>query len=413
MNNKSHDAFAALRIKDYRSFIFARFFLTFAIQMQSVIVGWQVYKLTHDALSLGLIGLAEVVPFLCIAIFAGHVADVVNRKKIILVANSVYFVCAILLLLLSWKLSTFTKQFGPWPIYLVIVITGFARAFIWPAMNALIAQLVPRELYANSSTWNSAIWHVAAVSGPAFGGLIYGFFGIEWAYLTVVVFVLFSFISFVAVRDRPMPVKEKAESLMQSLKAGIRFVFNNQIVLSAVSLDMFAVFFGGAVAMLPIFAAEVLKTGPEGLGMLRAAPAIGAICMAFILAYRPPLKNAGKLLLMAVSVFGLCVITFALSKNFYLSLIILAISGMFDDISVIIRATIIQLYTPDEMRGRVSSVNSVFIGSSNELGSFESGVAAKLMGLIPSVIFGGGMTLLVVAVTTRIAPKLRKLNLLS
>lgn len=406
-----YDAYAVLRIKDFRMFILARFLLTFGIQMQSVIVGWQVYKITHDPFSLGLIGLAEAIPFLGVALFAGHVADSMNRRRIILVTVIAYLLGAIALLLLSLHLYDTAKINGVFAIYVVIFATGFARGFFYPAQSAFMAQIVPRELYANSSTWNSTIWHIAAVSGPAFGGLIYGFIGVEAAYTTVIAFVIVSFIFFLQMRNLPLPLREVKEGLLKSLSAGIRFVFGNQILLGALALDMFAVLFGGAVAMLPVFAAEVLMTGPQGLGFLRAAPAAGAVIMALVLAYRPPLKHAGVNLLIAVAGFGFSIILFAISRNFYFSLAMLALSGMFDNVSVIIRSTVIQLYTPDNMRGRVASVNSIFVGSSNEIGSFESGLAAKLLGLVPSVIFGGTMTLLIAATTGRFSPKLRKLNL--
>ncbi|MGE5621125.1 MAG: MFS transporter [archaeon] len=405
------DAYASLRIKDYRWFVYARFLLTIAIQMQSVVVGWQVYALTHDALSLGMIGISEAIPFLCITLFAGHVADIFNRKNIILLSGLVYFICAIALLLIATSLHPVLAVYGVMPIYLIIFITGLARGFMSPAQFAFMSQLIPRELFGNASTWNSVTWQVAEVTGPALGGLIYGFFGVGTAYTTVVVFSALGWIFFSVVKKKALPERVKKENVWESLSTGLKFVFNNQMVLSALSLDMFAVFFGGAVSVLPIFADQVLHTGAKGLGFLRAAPAIGAIIMSFIQAHNPLFRKAGRNLLFAVFGFGLCIITFALSKNFYLSLFILMLSGMFDNVSVVIRATIIQIYTPDEMRGRVSAVNGIFIGSSNELGSFESGVAAKLLGLIPSVIFGGSMTLGVVGAVRKLAPKLRELKL--
>jgi MFS family permease len=404
------DAYAALRIKDFRWFVIARFLLTFGIQMQSVIVGWQIYQLTHDALSLGMIGLAEAIPFISFSLFTGHVADVVKRKKIIVISNFAYFLCAIALLLISTQLHLILDKYSVLPIYLIIFVTGIARGFLSPAQDAYAAQLVPRELFGNASTWNSLAWQIAAVTGPAIGGLIYGFSGIGTAYIAVVCFTLFGFIFITFVSDKPLPERTASESIRESLAEGLKFVFHNQIIFSAITLDMFAVFFGGAVSVLPIFADQVLHTGAEGLGLLRTAPAVGAIIMSIVQAYHPFFKSAGRTLLICVFVFGLAMISFAVSKSFYLSLFVLMISGMFDNVSVIMRATIIQLFTPDEMRGRISAVNGIFIGSSNELGSFESGVAAKLMGLIPSVIFGGSMTLLVVAAMRKFAPKLRKLK---
>jgi len=405
------DAYAALRIKDFRWFVSARFLLTFAIQMQSVIVGWQIYQLTHDALSLGLIGLAEAIPFISFSLFTGHVADVVKRKKIIVLSNLAYLICAMVLLIVSTRMHVVLDRYGAAPIYVIIFITGIARGFLSPAQGAYAAQLVPRELFGNASTWNSLAWQTAAVTGPAIGGLVYGFAGIGTAYIMVVCLTALGFVLITFVSNKPLPERTASESIWQSLSEGLKFVSHNQIVVSAITLDMFAVFFGGAVSVLPIFADQILHTGAEGLGLLRAAPAVGAIIMSIFQAYHPFFKSAGRTLLTCVFGFGLSMIAFAISRSFYISLFVLMISGMFDNVSVIMRSTIIQLYTPDEMRGRVSAVNGIFIGSSNELGSFESGVAAKLLGLIPSVIFGGSMTLLVVAAVRKLAPNLRKLKL--
>ena len=410
-NLNTKDAYAALRIKDYRRYISARFLLTFSIQMQSVIVGWQVYAHTHDPLSLGLIGISEVIPFFCVALFAGHVADIVNRRKIILIASHVYFFCAIALLLVSTLFNSLLFTYSVFPIYIIIFITGIARGFLSPAQGAFAAQLVPSELFGNSSTWNSIFWQGAEISGPAIGGLVYGFFGVGSAYFLVCSFSFLGVIMFFFTKSQPMPERLKNETMWASLRSGIKFVFGNQIILSSITLDMFGMFFGGVLCVLPIFADQVFHTGAKGLGFLRAAPAAGAIIMCFVQAYSPMFKHAGRNLLVGVFIFGMSIILFAFSKNFYLSLFILMIGGMADNISVIIRATIIQLYTPNEMRGRVSSVNSIFIGSSNEMGSFESGVAAKLMGLIPSVIFGGSMTLAVVATVRWLSPKLRSLKI--
>ncbi len=406
-----NNAYAVWHLKDFRTFISGRFFLTFAIQMQSVIVGWQVYDLTHDPFSLGLIGLSEAIPFLVVALFAGHIADLFNRKSIILITASVYVVCATILLYMSYIMPELYKTAGVLPLYLVIAFTGLARAFFYPAQSAYMAQIVPRNLYANSSTWNSTIWHIAAVSGPAAGGLIYGFAGIHAAFICVAAISAFSLVFFFSSRSVPLPARNEKEGIFTSLATGIKFVFNNQVLLGALALDMFGVLFGGAVALLPVFASEILHTGPQGLGFLRAAPALGAVLMALILAYHPPIYRSGIKLLWAVGGFGACIVFFAISENFWLSLGLLALSGMFDNVSVIIRGTILQMYTPDEMRGRVASVNSLFIGSSNELGSFESGLAARIMGLVPSVIFGGAMTVSIVLATAGFAPKLRKMEI--
>ncbi|MEI6681166.1 MAG: MFS transporter [Bacteroidota bacterium] len=406
-----HDAYAVLKVRDFRFFLIFRFFTTIAFQMQSIIVGWQMYELTRDPLALGLIGLAEALPNIAIALFAGHVADKYNRKTIIVCFTLLFLVGTLALFLFTVPKLGIIAALGVLPIYLVVAISGVSRAFLYPSIIALMSQLVPRELYTNSSTWNSTVWHIGAITGPAIGGLVYGFFGVRVAYLAVLLFLLTALVLLGFVKNHPAPPVVKSETLVQRLSSGLKFVYHNQILLGAMSLDMFAVLFGGAVAMLPIFAAEVLKVGPQGLGFLRAAPMVGAVMMSVVLAYRPPMVHAGRNMMIGVAGFGLSIICFALSRNFYLSLFLLMMSGMFDNISVIIRATAMQLLTPNDMRGRVASVNAIFIGSSNEIGSFESGLAARLIGLIPSVIFGGIMTLGIVGFTSKFAPRLRKLNL--
>jgi MFS family permease len=406
-----HDAYAVLKVRDFRLFMFFRFFTTIAFQMQGLIVGWQVYELTKDPLALGLIGLAEALPNIATALYAGHAADRYNRKRIIVAFTLLFLVGTTMLFLFSIRSLGLVAAFGVFPIYLVVMISGISRSFLYPSIVALMSQLIPRHLYTNASTWNSTMWHVAAITGPALGGLIYGFLGVRVAYMTVLFFLMVALILLSVVKNRPVPPFDAAERLLSRLSSGLKFVFSNQVLLGAMSLDMFAVLFGGAVSMLPIFAAEVLMVGPQGLGFLRAAPMAGAVVMSLFMAHRPPMVHAGRFLMIGVAGFGISIICFALSRNFYLSMALLMLSGMFDNISVIIRATAMQLITPDEMRGRVASVNAIFIGSSNEIGSFESGVAAKLMGLIPSVIFGGIMTLSIVGFTSRFAPKLRRLNL--
>ncbi len=409
--SEKHDAYAVLKVRDFRLFLTFRFFTTIAFQMQGLIVGWQMYELTRDPLALGLIGLAEALPNIATALYAGHAADRYNRKRIIVIFTLLFLVGTTLLFLFSIRSLGIIGIFGVFPIYLVVMISGVSRAFLYPSIIALMSQLIPRSLFTNASTWNSTMWHVAAITGPALGGMIYGFLGVRVAYLSVLFFLLLAMVLLFIVKSPSMPKIESGEKLLYRLASGLKFVFKNQILLGAMSLDMFAVLFGGAVAMLPVFAAEVLMVGPQGLGFLRAAPMAGAVIMSLVIAHRPPMVHAGRYMMIGVAGFGLSIICFALSHNFYLSLALLMFSGMFDNVSVIIRATAMQLLTPDEMRGRVASVNAIFIGSSNEIGSFESGVAAKLMGLIPSVIFGGMMTLGIVGFTAKFAPKLRKLNL--
>jgi len=410
-SGSAHDPYAALKYREFRFFTCARLTLTMALQMQAVIIGWLIYAHTKDPLSLGLIGLTEAIPSISISLFGGHLADKVSRKKIILLFITLLLVASFFLFLFSVNETENFHQFGTWPVYIVIFLIGVARGFLAPAITAFGAQLVPREIYANASAWNSSVWQLGAVTGPAIGGLVYGVWGGAFATGLVCLLTLMAIACYLMIAAKPLPARVKNESLGESLSAGIRFVFSNQVFISAITLDLFAVLFGGAVALLPVFADEVLMTGPVGLGFLRAAPAFGAVLMAIILAYRPPTKNAGVKLLWSVAGFGACMILFALSTNFYFSLFILAVSGMLDNVSVIIRSTIMQLMTPEEMRGRVSAVNSIFIGSSNEIGAFESGFAAKILGLIPSVVFGGCMTLFITAITARFAPALKKLNL--
>jgi MFS family permease len=405
----SRENYHVLKIQDFRNFLLGRFFGVVATQIQAVIVGWQIYKLTGDPLSLGLIGLAEVIPATFVSLFAGHLADKFNRRSIILNTFFILLFCSISLLILSMD-AIEILQSKVYPFYIIISITGVARGFIGASMSSLMAQLVPRELYHSSSAWNSTGWQIASVSGPFLGGLLYNLNGPVLAYSldVVLMFLAVTFFSFVI--PKPIPEKKASETLRESLSVGFKFVFSNKMVLSALSLDMFAVLFGGAVALLPIFAADILKVGPDGLGILRAAPSVGAAVMALFLAHNPPKENAGRALLFSVAGFGISILLFGLSTNFYLSLFFLFLSGGFDSVSVVVRSTIIQAFTPDEMRGRVAAVNSIFIGSSNELGAFESGVTARLFGTVPSIVLGGCMTLLVVSVTSYLSPTLRKLN---
>lgn len=403
--------YAVFKVPEFGSFISARFFLTISVQMQSVIVGWQVYSLTKNVFALGLIGLTEAIPFIITSFFSGHVADTYDRRKIIRWASLFFMLGTMALFFLSMNDAEILLKTGVFPVFAIIVLVGISRGFLSPAVPSLLTQIVPRALYPNSAAWNTTVWHIGAITGPALGGLLYGFYGAAVAYGANLLFLFLALFFFSLISYRPLPEKRKEETLKESLTVGIKFVFKNQIILGALSLDLFAVLFGGAVAMLPAIADKVLKVGPEALGMLRAAPAIGAVIMAFIFAYFPPLKNSGRKLLLAVSAFGICTILFALSTNFYLSFLFLMLAGAFDNVSVIVRHTILQLMTPDEMRGRVSSVNSIFIGSSNEIGAFESGLAAQFLGLVPSIIFGGIMTIGIVLIVAKAAPALKNLNL--
>ena len=411
MTVQKHDPFSSLRFKEFRFFIAARLSLTLAFQIQAIVINWMAYEYTRDPWTLGLMGLVEALPIIFVSLFGGHYADKLNRRKIILVFIGVLMAGALFQTWFTWYGLRKFYATGITPVLIIVFVIGVARGFLGPAVNAFSAQLVPKKLYTNAATWNSSVWQLGAVAGPAMGGVLYVWFGAGITSMIAFVLMLLTIVFYLFIANKPIPLSDAGETMLQSLKAGIRFVMKNQVIISAISLDMFAVLFGGAVAMLPVFADTILHTGPEGLGYLRAAPAIGAVLMAIILAFRPPSKNAGRILLVNVALFGCCMIAFALSENFFLSFSLLLLSGMFDNVSVVIRHTIIQTYTPDEMRGRVSSVNSIFIGASNEIGAFESGLAARVMGLIPSVIFGGAMTLMIVAATFKLAPSLKKMDL--
>jgi MFS family permease len=411
---KSNNPYAVLGIPEFRLYILARLCITLAMQIQAVIVGWQIYDITKDPLSLGLIGLAEAIPAIVVALYAGYLADIVPRKKIILSVVSALMLCSSALLLFTLDMSQVLQNYGVIPIYGVIFISGIARGFMGPAVFSFMPQLLPsKQFYANAITWSTTTWQAASLIGPAVGGLIYGFWGVSAAYAADASLVIFSLLFFALIKGKALPDNANPQNMKDSLRSGIRFVFDNQVILSAISLDLFAVLFGGAVALLPVFASDVLLMGPEALGFLRAAPAIGFVIMAIIMAYYPVSVNAGKKMLWCVAGFGLSIIFFGLSRSFWFSMVMLIMSGAFDSISVIIRSTLIHTLTPEYMKGRVSSVNSIFVGSSNEIGAFESGFTAKLMGVVPAIVFGGVMTLLTVGVTAFKADKLRKLSLTS
>jgi MFS family permease len=376
--------------------------------MQAVIIGWQVYELTNDPFSLGLVGLAEALPAISIALYGGHIADIHNRKTILLISLGV--------ILLS-TLGLFYSFSGPLSgslqlvcIYAFISLNGLARGFYSPASFATISLLVPKDLLIYASTINSTIWQFASVIGPAIGGFCFAYFGINISFGLILTLMIMAFLALLQIKVDFVKKAATGEKIIARLKEGVTFVFKNKIILSALSLDLFSVLFGGATALLPIFADEILKTGPEGLGLLRAAPSLGAVIMMTYLSMRKNLVQPGKTLIQAVGGFGVCMLLFGLSESFYLSLILLFLSGAFDSISVIIRSNILQIHTPDEMRGRVSAVNTIFIGSSNEIGAFESGLAARILGTANSVIFGGIMTLSIVGFTQWKADALKKLK---
>jgi MFS family permease len=404
-----HDPYASLRIPNFRWFIVSLLTMNIATQLQAVVVAWQIYALTHDPLSLGLIGLAEAIPFIGFALPAGHVADRSRRLTIARIALAALLICSMTLLVFTVR-PGLVNPARVWPMYLVIFLSGIARSFLQPARTALSAEVVPRPLYPNAVTWRSSTWQLAAVLGPALGGLIYGFGTATAAYVVDVSLMLVALLAIARIDHVPKTPPPSDDSVLQSLASGVRFVRRQPVVLGALALDLFSVLFGGATALLPVFADQILHVGPKGLGVLRAAPAAGAVVMSLVLAHRPPLRRAGRTLFVSVAGFGLSMIGFGLSRSFPLSLGLLVASGMVDTVSVVVRSTLLQVLTPDHLLGRVSSVNAIFIGSSNEIGAFESGVAAKLLGTVTSVVLGGMATLAVVAVTALRVPELRRLR---
>ena len=404
-----HDAYAALRNRDFRWYVLSLFTMTLGSQLQAVVVGWQVYSITHDPLSLGLIGLAEALPFIAVALPAGYLADRFNRRTICVVSLAVLAACSVALLVLSATPGMLARV-GVQPIYAIIFASGIARSLLQPTRQALGAELVPRDQLENAIAWRSSSWQTAAVAGPAIGGLLYGFAGAVPTYSVDVALMVLALFGFTIINYTPGERLTGTSSVVSNLFVGLKFVWGEPLILGALSLDLFSVFLGGAEALLPVFASEILKVGPQGLGILRAAPAVGAVMMGVFLAHRPPIERAGRVLLLAVGAFALCIIGFGLSTSFFLSLFLLAVSGMADSVSVVIRSTLLQLLTPPEMLGRVSAVNSVFIGSSNELGAFESGVAARYLGTVNAVVAGGAAALVVVVATARLVPRLRQLG---
>ena len=403
-----HDPYVSLRNANFRWYVASSVAFTLGTQIQAVVVAWQVYALTKDPLSLGFVGLSEALPFIGAALYAGHIADRHDRKRLSLVSMAIQVLCAIALLALTLRPELFNAR-RVWPIYAVMLVSGLARSFLTPARTALGAEIVPRETYANAVAWRSSLWQFAAVIGPALGGMLYGFSGALASYASEVALCAVALVLYARIVYTRRPVAAQEGTIGENLTIGIRFLLRQPQLLGAQVLDLFSVLFGGAPALLPIFAAEMLHVGPQGLGVLRAAPAAGAVAMSVLLTHRR-LRRAGRALFIAVGIFGLCWILFALSRSFWLSLALLAVSGMADNISVVIRSTLLTIRTPEHLLGRVSAVNQIFIGSSNEIGEFESGVAARLLGAVRAVVIGGVITLGVVGVTAWRTPALRELD---
>ncbi len=408
-----NDPYAALRFKEFNIFLSVRFAMVFAWSMQFVVIEWEVYSLTKNPLSLGIIGLMEVIPAVGMALFAGHIVDQSEKRNLLIKCLLGFSVISFGLFLLTWP-----RIVGDWStntilysIYFLVFLGGFVRSFMGPTVFSLFSLVVPKRIYPNAATWSSSVWQMASVLGPALAGFSITWIGVHWSMCLIVAFSAIALIFLYQIPKKPILNPKIGESVMTSLKEGVNYVLKTKAIFGAITLDMIAVLFGGAIALLPIYAQDILKVGAEGFGVLRAAPAVGAFIIMFASAYFPLHRKAGMKLLVAVFGFGICIIVFGLSQSFWISVLALFFSGVTDGISMIIRQTILQIKTPDHMRGRVSSVNSMFVGSSNELGAFESGLTAKLMGTVTAVVFGGTMTLLTVLGFGIFSPTFRKLDL--
>lgn len=398
----------AFQYPNFRFYQAARFLTITAAEMQSVAVGWQIYQLTHRPLDLGLVGLAQFLPGIVLFLLAGHAADRIPRKRIILTCYTGFAICSSLLLFFTARGLTSVQ-----PLYLVLVLIGVVRAFNGPAGQAFLPLLVPEEHFPNAVAWGSSFFQAATIFGPTLGGILYGWTGgAKWVYAgAVLAFVIAAvLVAFIRIRIVQRP---RGTASLTTVLAGFRYVWDSKLVLGAISLDLFAVLLGGAVALLPVYAHSILNVGPWGLGILRSAPGVGAVAMAIVVAHWPLRRKAGVTMLWCVAGFGAFTIVFGLSRNVFLSLGALFLLGACDMVSVIVRSTMVQLATPDEMRGRVSAVNMLFIGASNEFGQFESGITAQWFGTVPAVVLGGIGTLLVVSIWAWRFPELREVDALA
>lgn len=401
-----------LKIVEFRNLLTGRFFMVLAFRMLATLLGWWVYQLTKDPFSIGLIGLSEVIPAVSCALYAGHVIDMNEKKRLLLLCSYAYiFLIGLLLIPAFLNVEMhFTGHQITYFIYGVIFFTGIARAFIGPIVPAMIPAIVKKENLPNAVTLNQATFLISSVCGHAIGGFLIGYFGVQWTLAVIISLIFLASLFFFQLNKQHSGYKKENINVMESMREGISYIFRTKEILGALCLDMFAVLFGGAVAMIPVYATDILKVGAEGFGLLNAASDIGSMCIIALLSVIPLKKNQGKILLVAVAGFGLCIIGFGLSHLYWLSFMFLMMSGMLDGISVVIRGTIVQLKTPDHIRGRVLSVNSIFIMSSNEMGQFESGLTAKLLGVVRSVVFGGTMTVLIALIVGSTNPKLRKMQ---
>ena len=409
---QKNNPYAAIAIPEFRNLLIGRFFFIMGLRMISTLLNWWIFHLTSTPLAIGIIGLSEFLPAFGFALYAGYVIDISEKRKLLLTGVFLYLITSLIFLLLSSSVTSthLNKNWIVACIYITVFLTGIIRAFTGPTFNVMLANIVPKSVLQNATTWNQGTWLAASVTGHAVSGLLIAYIDITGTLMVVTGLIIFASFFLFKLKKKPALNQKGEKKTWDSVVEGIKFVFKTKEILGALSLDLFAVLFGGAVAMIPVFTTLILHISVIKYGWLNAASDIGSVCIIILLAFLPLKNKQGKKLLFAVAGFGLCIIVFALSRNFWLSFAALMFSGMLDGISVVVRGTIMQLKTPDNMRGRVLSVNSMFINSSNELGQFESGIAAQLMGNIASVIFGGSMTLLVVIITWFKAPALRKME---
>lgn len=408
----THNALAALQYPPFRTYILSRFFFILVINMQATILSWTVYDITKDPFSTGLIGLIEFGPAFAMAFYSGHVIDRGDKRDLLLYSmlGNLLVTATLTFITSGYSALHFSDMLRLGALYSMSFFTGILRAFSGPTSFALVSHLVPKDKLPSAITWHSGTWQVAAVSGPALGGLLYGWIGITPTFVLMLSGLIIAVMSAFFLPAQPPLAPAREESVAQSIKQGFRFIWRSREVLGALSLDLFAVFFGGATALLPYVSDVILQAGPKGLGILRSAPALGGVAVMLLLTIRPLKRAQGRAMLWCVAAFGIFTIAFGLSRSFWFSFLVLFLSGLVDGISVIVRSTVLQMKTPDEMRGRVASLNSIFIMSSNELGAFESGFTAKLLGVVPAIVFGGCMTLAVTIVTWFKAPTLRDLE---
>jgi len=409
---KKNDPYQAVRFKEFKSFLLVRFAMTFAWTMQFAVIEWEVYTLTKNPLSIGVVGLMEVIPAISMALFAGHIVDQKEKRNLLVfcIFGFLLISSGLFILTIPQVIEDYSTNFILYGIYLLVCLGGFVRAFISPGIFSLMALVVPRKAYINATSWNTMFQQMGHILGPAFGGLFIYWIGVHWSLCLIIGIAFLGLIALLQIKRKPILNPKIGEPVFKSLKNGVKFVYKTKEILGALTLDMIAVLVGGAITLAPIFAQDILNVGSEGYGLLRSAPAVGAFITILFSTYFPLSKKAGLKLLGAIFAFGVSIIIFGFSTWFWLSMLALFFSGMADGISMVIRQTILQLKTPDEMRGRVASVNSIFTGSSNELGSFESGIMAKFLGASLAVVVGGSLTLLTVILTAVGFPKLRKLD---